>query len=87
MKTYGGVDVYIRVFLTSALAAGEWSASCPGRFTRGAKSSGTHWTGGWVNPRAGLNDVVKRKFLTLPELRTLGRSARNQSLYSLLCPG
>jgi hypothetical protein len=29
---------------------------------------GTHWIGGWVGPRAGLDDVKKRKFLTLPEL-------------------
>jgi hypothetical protein len=33
MKVYGGVDVYIHTFLTLALAGGEWSASCPGRFT------------------------------------------------------
>jgi hypothetical protein len=31
MKTYGGVEVYIHIFLTSALAGGEWSASRPGR--------------------------------------------------------
>jgi hypothetical protein len=32
---YRGVDVlvYIHMFLTSALAGGEWSASRPGRFT------------------------------------------------------
>jgi hypothetical protein len=29
MKAYGGVDVYIHTFLTSALAGGEWSASRP----------------------------------------------------------
>jgi hypothetical protein len=33
MKTYGGVDVQIHTFLTSTLVRGEWSASCPGRFT------------------------------------------------------
>jgi hypothetical protein len=27
--------------------------------------SGTHWIGGWVDPIAGLDDVKKRKFLTL----------------------
>jgi hypothetical protein len=36
-----------------------------------------------VDPRAGLDDVEKRKFLTLPalELRPLGRPARSQSLH------
>jgi hypothetical protein len=29
MKTHGGVDVQIRVFLTLALVGGEWSASGP----------------------------------------------------------
>jgi hypothetical protein len=29
MKAYEGVDVYIHIFLTSALAEGEWSASRP----------------------------------------------------------
>jgi hypothetical protein len=32
MKTFGGVDVYIHVLLTSALVGGEWSASRPCRF-------------------------------------------------------
>jgi hypothetical protein len=29
MKAYGGVDVYIHIFLTSALTGNEWSASRP----------------------------------------------------------
>jgi hypothetical protein len=33
MKAYEVVDVQIHIFLTSALAWGEWSASRPGRFT------------------------------------------------------
>jgi hypothetical protein len=63
MMTYGGVDVWIYVFLTSAVVGGEWSASLPG----------------WVGPRAGLDDVEKRKFLTLPglELGHLGRPGRS----------
>jgi hypothetical protein len=32
MKTYGAVDIYIQVFLTSALVGDEWSASCTDRF-------------------------------------------------------
>jgi hypothetical protein len=34
----------------------------------GERAPGTHWTGGWVDPRTGLDDVKKRKFLTLPGL-------------------
>jgi hypothetical protein len=36
---------------------------------------GTHWIGDWVGARSGLDDVEKRKFLTLPglELQLLGR--------------
>jgi hypothetical protein len=35
MKAYGGVDVQIHIFLTSALVGGEWSTSRPGPFTPG----------------------------------------------------
>jgi hypothetical protein len=46
--------------LTPALDGGEWSAS-RGRFTPRERAPGTHWRGGWVGPRAGLDAVVKRK--------------------------
>jgi hypothetical protein len=39
MKAYGRVDVYVQIFLTSALAGGEWSASRPDRFTPGKEPS------------------------------------------------
>jgi hypothetical protein len=79
MKAYGGMDVQIRIFLTSALVGGEWTASQIGRFTPGERAPGTHWIGGWVDPRAGLDDLEKRKFLILPrlELQPLGRPARS----------
>jgi hypothetical protein len=50
---------------------------------------GTHWIRGWVGPRAGLDDVDKRKFLTLPglELQPLRHPVRSQSLYLLRYPG
>jgi hypothetical protein len=53
----------------SALAGEEWPASRPGRFT----------------PRAGMDDMEKLKFFTLPglELRSHSRLARIQSLYQL----
>jgi hypothetical protein len=64
MNAYGGVDVQSHILLTSALAGGEWSASRPGRFTPGERAPSTHWIGGWVDPRVGM-DTWKEKFLTL----------------------
>jgi hypothetical protein len=64
IKSYGGVDVQIHIFLTSALVGGEWSASRPYRFTPKERAPSTHWIGGWVDPRASLDDMEKRKFLT-----------------------
>jgi hypothetical protein len=77
------------IFLTSALVGAEWSASRPGRFTPGERAPDSHWIGGWVGPRAGLDDVETRKFLTLQghELRPLSRPVRSQSLYRLRYPG
>jgi hypothetical protein len=42
-----------------------------------------------MDPRAGLDDVEKRKFLILPGLEPLplGRPALSQSLYRLSYPG
>jgi hypothetical protein len=45
MNAYGGVDVYIHTFLTSALVVGEWATSRP-RYP--------------LDLRAGLDDVEKR---------------------------
>jgi hypothetical protein len=52
------------------------------------RAPGTHWVGGWVNPRAGLDDVEERRFLPLPglEIRPLSRPARSQSLISTTLP-
>jgi hypothetical protein len=52
--------------LTSALDGGEWSVSHNGHFTPGEIALGTHWIGGWVGPKVGLNIVEKRKILPLP---------------------
>jgi hypothetical protein len=68
MKAYGGVDVKIHEFLASALVRGEWSASRPCCFTPGERALGTHWIGGWVGPRIGLDNVERRTILPLPGL-------------------
>jgi hypothetical protein len=52
----------------------------PGHFIPGEKSPDTHSIKGWVGPKAGLDDVEKRKFFTL----TVGRPASRQSLYRLV---
>jgi hypothetical protein len=76
-------------FLTWALDGGEWSASRLGHFTHREKYLSTHWIGGWVGPRTGLDYMKKRKFLPPPglDLRPIGRPARSYSLYRLSYPG
>jgi hypothetical protein len=61
-----GSESIAPLFLTSTLDGGEWSASRLGRFTPGEEAPGTHWIGGWVGPRAGLDALDKRKILPLP---------------------
>jgi hypothetical protein len=76
-------------FFTSALVAGEWSASRPQPLYPGERAPGTNCIGGLVDPIASLDHVEKRKALSLQgfELRPLGRPARGQSLYRLSYPG
>jgi hypothetical protein len=57
MNPYRGVDVYIRVFLTSTLVGGEWLASRPCRFKPGKTVTCTQWIGGWIHSKAGLDDM------------------------------
>jgi len=45
--------------LTWALDGGNWSASRPDRFTLRERALGIYWIGGWVDPRAGLDVVLK----------------------------
>jgi hypothetical protein len=79
MKAYVGVNVYIHIFLISALVGSEWSTSRPGRFTPGERAPCAHWIEGWVDLRAGLDNLEKRQFLTPLglKLRLLGRPARS----------
>jgi hypothetical protein len=66
----------------------EWSASCPGCFTPWERGPDSHWIGGRVGPRADLEAVEKRKFLTLPglKLRPLGSPASCYTDYAILAP-
>jgi hypothetical protein len=49
------VEVYLHAFLTLALAGGEWLLYST------VSDHSTQWIGGWVDPRAGLDMVEKRK--------------------------
>jgi hypothetical protein len=49
------------MILTWTLDGGEWSASRAGRFTPRESESGIQWIGGWVGPRASLEEVEKTK--------------------------
>jgi len=60
---YEGVEIQRHTFITAVLREGEWSASCPGRFTRGERDPDTQWIGGWGGPRVGLDAVAKKKIL------------------------
>jgi hypothetical protein len=59
METYGGVDVWIDNFFTPALVDDERSASHHDRVSPGERAVGIHCIGGWVDPRADLDDVEK----------------------------
>jgi hypothetical protein len=62
---------------------GEWSVSRTGRFTPREKARRTHWIGGWVSPRAGLDAVVERKFPARVGTRTPDHPDHSTALYRL----
>jgi hypothetical protein len=77
-------------FLTSALDGVSGQRHAPAAFYPGERTPGTHCTGYWVGPRAGLDTEVRRKILLpLPgiEPRSSGRPVRRQTLYWLSYPG
>jgi hypothetical protein len=55
----GSGDIAL-AFMTSTLDGGEWTTSLLYRFISGERAPSTYWIGGWVGPRAGLDDVEKR---------------------------
>jgi len=60
------VEVQLHAFLTLALVGGEWPASRSGRFTPEERDTDSHWIGGGVGPRVGLNAVVNRRKIPTP---------------------
>jgi hypothetical protein len=80
----GGEEVWLLLILNLGTRWG-WVVSITPRprFTPGEMTPGTHCTGGWVSPRAGLDAEVRRKILCLCRGLNPGRSVRSQSLYWL----
>jgi hypothetical protein len=90
MKACVGVDIYIYPYFLDLGTSWRGVVSfTPRPLYPGERAPGTHWIGGSVSARVGLDDVEKRKFLILLglELRLLSRPARSQSLYQLRYPG
>ena len=58
----GEEEIRLRPFLTWAQVEGEWSISRPDLFTP-EKYTITHWIGGWLGPRTGL-DYLKRRTIS-----------------------
>ena len=69
--------------MTEVLEGGEWSATPPGRILL-QERPGTHFTGGWVCPRDGLD---RRKILVPTGIRSRSVQLVAQSLYRLSHPG
>jgi hypothetical protein len=74
-------------FLISVLDGGEWSVSRTGRFTPGEREHATHWIGGWVGSRDGVDACGVRKISCLYQKSNPIRQARSLSLYRLSCLG
>jgi hypothetical protein len=71
-------------FFTLSLEGGEWSASRPGRALPPGK--GTHWMGGWVGLRAGLDTEARGIILCPCRGSNPGRPVCSRTLYWLIYP-
>jgi hypothetical protein len=60
MKMYG-VSRYSYTILNLSSNGGKWIAFHSYPFTAWEILPGTHWVGGWVGPRAGLDVMEKHK--------------------------
>jgi hypothetical protein len=61
MTACEGMEVQLHTKLTYALDGGKWSTSYP--LTPGERSSGTHYVWGWIEPRADVEGMKKKKII------------------------
>jgi hypothetical protein len=88
MQALGGEEVWLLLIHDLGTRWG-WvvSVTPQPRFTPGERTPGTHWTGGWMGPRAGLDTEARGKFICPCRGSNPGRPARSQTLYWLSYPG
>jgi hypothetical protein len=80
-RLLGGEEIQLLLILDLSTRWG-WvvSVTSRSRFSPGERTPGTHCTGGWVGPRAGLDTEVRGKILSLLpgiEPQSPGRPARS----------
>jgi hypothetical protein len=64
MEAHGGREVQLLLILNLGTRWGWVVSVTPWpRFTPGERTPSTHWIGGWVGPRAGLDAGARRKIL------------------------
>ena len=86
LRPLGRVEVYSSTqFKTSALKMG-WGVSTTPRQLYHRERPGTHCTGVWEGPRAGLDGCEKSRPPPIG-IRSPDRRARSESLYRLSYPG
>jgi hypothetical protein len=78
MHMYGGREGVAPQLFTSTLGGGNSSDSGSGRFTAVKTVLVTHWTGSWVGPRDGVDD------LSTARTRTPAPRPPSQELHRLL---
>jgi hypothetical protein len=83
MKLCGEVEIWLHKCLTAALDGGVCQASRPSRFITEEGAPSTHHKGRFVDPRAGLDTVAKRKALASAGNLTPDSSAVQPTAQSL----
>jgi hypothetical protein len=75
MEEQRGEEVYLLLILDLGTTWGWVGSVTPQpRFPPWERTPGTHWTGGWVGPRAGLDTEVRGKILCLCRGSNLNRA-------------
>jgi hypothetical protein len=62
---------------------GEWSVSRPAALTPEKDTPNTSWIRGWVDPRAGPDDVENRKFFYPTGTRTMAPRSSSSQLVAI----